>query len=130
MELPRSKISDEPPGDQSGLAAPEKMAIGKRPVPSAFMTESSVWKPGVKVVKAIWLPSRDQAGPKSSASVLDSTVSPVPSALRTQMRCGGLTLPSGCRRHVYASREPSGDHAGRMSSPCASVRLTTFVPSG
>ncbi len=98
-------------------------------MPSAFMMERSDWKPRLKVAKAIWLPSRDQAGLKSSASVLDSTTNPVPSALRTQIRCGAPRLPSGCRKQVYASREPSGDHAGRMSSPCASVRFTTFVPS-
>jgi hypothetical protein len=110
------------------LAAP-RIKSGKRPVPSAFMIESTLWKPGLKVVNAIWFPSRDQAGPKSSARVLDSTANPVPSALQTQMRCGGLRLPSGCRRQVYARREPSGDQAGRVSSPGTSVRFTTFVPS-
>src|ERR1044072_9032872 len=89
------KISFELSGDQSGLTAPAKLTNEKRPVPSAFMIEINGWKPGAALTKAICFPSRDHAGLKSAANVLDSTANPVPSALRTQMRSGLAMLPSG-----------------------------------
>src|ERR1051325_5073408 len=128
MELAASKTSVQLSRPKSGFADPGKGPVGNGPVPSALKTASPLNMPEPTVM-AIWLPSRDQAGPDSSCSDLDSTVNPVPSAFRTQIRCGGAMLPSGWRRHVYARREPSGDHAGRVSSPAASVRFTTPVPS-
>src|SRR6185503_18201806 len=124
------KISFELSGDQSGPAAPAKLTNEKRPPPSAFMMEMKGWKLGTALTKAICLPSRDHAGVKSAANVFDNTANPVPSALRTQMRSGDAMLPSGWRRHVYASRVPSGDHEGAVSGPAASVIFTMFVPSG
>src|SRR5215510_11436159 len=128
MELAASKTSVKLSRPKSGFADPGKGPVGKGPVPSALKIASPLCMPEPMVI-AIWLPSRDQTGPDSSWSDLDSTTNPVPSALRIQIRFGAPMLPSGCRRHVYARRVPSGDHAGRVSSPSALVRSTTFVPS-
>src|SRR5678815_3079117 len=85
--------------EKSGSPA-AKSDIGKRPPPSTLVRMIVLGPPEMEDIKTICLPSCDQAGAKSSANEADSTVNPVPSALRMQMRCGPPMLPSGWRRHV------------------------------
>ena len=59
------------------------------------------------------VPSRDHAGlSTASGRTHSTTVSPGPSTGRT---CSELSVESGPRRLVNASRRPSGDQAGRPS---------------
>ena len=115
--------SIDPSGDHVGLtslmASFSVSRVTRRPpVPTVKMSLS----PSASLTYAIVLPSGDQAG--DDESVFTNLRAPVPFAFIVQT-CGKPP-----RRLVNASREPSGDHEGSVSSQAFEVSRRRPVPSG
>jgi hypothetical protein len=76
------------------------------------------------VANAMWVPSGDQAGPKSPEGSSVRRTRSVPSAAIEQMS----TFPA-TTSHWKASRAPSGDQVGRPADPTSCVSCVTPDPS-
>ena len=91
------------------------------PEPSWFITQISSW-PSLELVKAIRLPSGDQACPPLEPSDV-SWVSPEPSAFITQM---STAVPVVLVKVILI---PSGDQAGHRSCAASFVSRVWSEPS-
>ena len=113
VPAPRSVVktirvpSGDHAGSQSNVAG--LLVTFVWPLPSAFMTKISQLPP--RLLKAILVPSGDQAGRTSVAGLLVRLVWPLPSAFMTKIsQLGGA---AGCGQRVKASLLPSGEPAGK-----------------
>jgi hypothetical protein len=124
----RLKANVDPSGDQSGELSycPATDGVTTSSTSDAGSTVISCARSpaGAVRLKAITLPSGDQAGPPSKPAVAVSWVRPVPSTLTVQI---SVSPPTGSG-HTKARRVPSGPHAA-LDPPSVFGTIARLPPS-